>query len=153
MRFVTCHCGRRHFGEHGAAGLLLVDNRGHVLLQLRGDRTHHGGTWALPGGALNPGEDAPAAAVREADEELGIEAAAVRVVGTFPGLDCGTWAYTYVIAVPLGDIELYARTSETVTAGWYPLAAVAALNLHPDLAADWDRLRCELDDHTAARCW
>ena len=41
-------------------------NEPHVLLQLRAAWTHGGGTWALPGGALDSHEDSIAAAKREA---------------------------------------------------------------------------------------
>jgi len=41
----------------------------------------HPGQVAFPGGKLDPGEDALAAALREAHEELGIEPGSVRVIG------------------------------------------------------------------------
>jgi 8-oxo-dGTP pyrophosphatase MutT (NUDIX family) len=67
--WVRCDCGGHHWGLHGAAGLLLVRRdtpEPHVLLQLRAEWTHGGGTWALPGGALDSHEDSIAAAKREA---------------------------------------------------------------------------------------
>ena len=67
--WVMCSCGYKHWGLHGAAGLLLVrldKSEPHVLLQLRAAWTHGGGTWALPGGALDSHEDSVTAAGREA---------------------------------------------------------------------------------------
>ena len=75
--WVLCtKCQSRHWGLHGAAGLLLVRTDLEtpcVLLQLRAAWTHGGGTWALPGGALDSHEDSVTAAAREAHEEAGIE--------------------------------------------------------------------------------
>ena len=73
--WVMCSCGHKHWGLHGAAGLLLIRldmSEPHVLLQLRAAWTHGGGTWALPGGALDSHEDSVTAAGREAAEEAGI---------------------------------------------------------------------------------
>ena len=56
-----------------AARVLLLDPAGRVLL-VRGHDPDHpeaGGWWFTPGGGLEPGEDARAAAVREAFEETG----------------------------------------------------------------------------------
>lgn len=41
----------------------------------------HGGQWALPGGSLDPGEDAVAAALRESHEEVGAQCAETDVLG------------------------------------------------------------------------
>jgi len=46
----------------------------------RGLRTH-GGQWALPGGRLDPGESAPAAALRELAEEVGLALPPAAVLG------------------------------------------------------------------------
>ncbi|MCA8927327.1 MAG: CoA pyrophosphatase [Alphaproteobacteria bacterium] len=41
----------------------------------------HSGQWALPGGRLDPGEDAITAALREMDEEIGVRLEASAVLG------------------------------------------------------------------------
>jgi 8-oxo-dGTP pyrophosphatase MutT (NUDIX family) len=67
-----------------AAVLIAVTDRAEpgVLLTHRPEGMRaHPGQVAFPGGKLDPGEDAVAAALREADEELGIRAADVRVIG------------------------------------------------------------------------
>ncbi|MFI5754612.1 NUDIX hydrolase [Streptomyces sp. NPDC051569] len=48
-------------------GVIVRDSAGRILLGL-----HHGGTWELPGGKLDPGESVTAAAVRELREETGL---------------------------------------------------------------------------------
>src|SRR3978361_1421771 len=73
--WTTCALGHRHWGLVGAAGLLLhrAGAAGtEVLLQLRVEWSHHGGTWGTPGGALHPKESAADGALREAGEELGL---------------------------------------------------------------------------------
>lgn len=52
------------------------------LLTVRAQRVgSHKGQWALPGGRLDDGEDAPAAALRELHEELGMRLAPADVLG------------------------------------------------------------------------
>lgn len=61
-------------------GVLIVRDDGRVLLGLR--RGSHGsGTWALPGGHLEPGESIADCAVREVAEETGLSVSDVRHVG------------------------------------------------------------------------
>lgn len=50
-------------------GVIVRDPAGRILLGL-----HHGGTWELPGGKLEPGESVASAAVRELREETGLRA-------------------------------------------------------------------------------
>jgi 8-oxo-dGTP pyrophosphatase MutT (NUDIX family) len=69
-----------------AAALILLAPLGDDLrlpLTVRSaDLAHHSGEVSLPGGAADPGDaDAAATALREAHEELGIEPAAVEVLG------------------------------------------------------------------------
>lgn len=53
------------------AGALVRDDTGRLLLVRRG-RPPSEGLWSLPGGRLEPGESAAAAAAREVREETGL---------------------------------------------------------------------------------
>lgn len=59
--------------ETREAGLPLIVRSTHLA--------RHSGQVSLPGGAVEPGEDMAQAALREAEEEVGIDAATVRVLG------------------------------------------------------------------------
>lgn len=73
--------GTKFWGVVGAAGLFLTTPDRHVLLQLRAPWVNRGGTWAIPGGARNPGETAAQAALRETWEETLIDTSRIRVLG------------------------------------------------------------------------
>ena len=67
-----------------AAVLIAVTDRpdpGVILTVRREHLRTHAGQIAFPGGRLDPGEDAVAAALREAQEELLLDPAAVLVAG------------------------------------------------------------------------
>lgn len=51
-----------------ATSAFIFDDQGHILLQRRSDN----GMWGMPGGAIDPGETAAQAVVREAYEETGL---------------------------------------------------------------------------------
>ncbi|SDE30754.1 NUDIX domain-containing protein [Nocardioides lianchengensis] len=133
--WASCARGHVHWGRRGAAGLLLAD-RGRVLLQLRARWAHQGGTWSIPGGAREAGESYADAALREAEEELGVDADAVDVRGSYVAT-CGGWTYETVLAVPLTGLALADR-SESDGHRWVPAADVADLPLHPAFRAAWD---------------
>lgn len=73
-----------------AAALILVYPRANVLtvpLTVRHpDLPHHGGQVSLPGGALDPGESAEAAALREVEEEIGVHRRHVQILGALSTL-------------------------------------------------------------------
>ena len=50
------------------------------------DLSRHKGEISFPGGMIDPDEDSLDAALRETYEELGVEGAAVEVVGAIPGV-------------------------------------------------------------------
>jgi 8-oxo-dGTP diphosphatase len=134
--FVTCTHGHRHWGHLGAAGLLLV-NSGHVLLQLRSRFVHQGGTWSIPGGAIEPGETVTAAALREAAEETGIPAEAVTIRHTHAA-QCGGWQYVTAVGRLRQPPALL--DNREGTARWIAVPDVDALPLHPAFRAAWPAL-------------
>ena len=80
--------------EHvrNAAGLILVfpdaGDRAHIVLTVRaGTLERHGGQVSLPGGVIEPGESYAHAALREAHEEIALDARLVRVVGALTAID------------------------------------------------------------------
>lgn len=68
-----------------AAALILLypgaDGPSLPLTVRRHDLPQHAGQISLPGGAIDAGEAAEAAALREAQEEVGIQPSSVRIVG------------------------------------------------------------------------
>jgi len=137
---VHCAAGHRHWGRHGAAGLLLRDQDGRVVLQHRAWWSHQGGTWGVPGGARDSGETAVVAALRETGEEAGIDPAAVRPYGQLVD-DHGGWAYSTVLGLPVGPVDPAPTGGESEDVRWVEADAVPGLPLHPGFAAAWPRLR------------
>jgi len=151
--FVECACGQRHWGPYGAAGLLLTTaERDRVLLQRRPKDVHQGGSWACVGGAIERGESALHAALREAAEEEAISASVVRPIEEIVGTVHPDWSYTYVLAettaaaVPGGPSQSW----ESDGTAWHDVGAVEALGLHPAFAADWPQLRTRLADRATS---
>ncbi len=144
--FVHCRCGHRHWGVHGAAGLLLLRDDlavPHALLQLRAPWTHGGGTWALPGGARDSHEGWREAAYREATEEVGLRTLALRPAGEYVdphGPAEADWRYVTVLALTSDDAGVHAANHETSDLAWVPLGDVAGWSLHPGLALSWPHI-------------
>lgn len=137
--WVGCALGHRHWGLHGAAGLLLVAPGQHgpqILLQHRAPWSHHGGTWGIPGGARARSESAAQAALREAVEETGLATAEVALRGEVVD-DHGGWAYTTVLAQAARPLPVHPLDGESLALAWVPLAEVESYPLHPGFAAGW----------------
>lgn len=158
-------CHEAHFGAWGAAGLLLVRHQGdnpggaptHVVMQHRSFRTAHGGTWALPGGGIDEGETPAEAALREAEEEVGLPAgcaageAPLVVIRLATALyDHGSWKYTTVVAdVTAGASWLPVRPwrdTEGLAVEWVAIDQVEKRPLHPGFRSTWPRLRAMVEE-------
>lgn len=106
-----------HEGEHREAAVLVaITDRpepGLLLTQRHDDLRTHAGQVAFPGGRIDDGEDAVSAALREAQEELGLNPALVRLLGEADPY-CTVTGYwvTPVIGVVPPDLELVANPAE-----------------------------------------
>ena len=136
--FVVCSRGCRHWGAHGAAGLLLRGPGERFLLVQRGWRTHQGGTWSVPGGAALLGEDPFAAAMREAVEELGALPSVTPVREHRD--DHGGWAYVTVVADVPHEFAPAELGWETADYRWVTAPEATELPLHPGLRDAWSML-------------
>ncbi|MEU5592761.1 NUDIX hydrolase [Streptomyces sp. NPDC020298] len=141
--YVRDRRGCRHWGPHGAAGLLLRQGS-RFLLQRRSWRVHHGRSWSIPGGALKAGESPFEGAWREFAEELG-SAPVVRHLVTFVD-DHGGWAYHTVAADLVESVSPGRGDGEGVAYTWCTPAEAGSLRLHPGFAATWPQLLMALDE-------
>ena len=139
--------GEKVWGAFGAAGV-LVWNRDTdcVLLQLRAEWSHHGGTWGIPGGAMRKGESARDGALREAHEEAGVPEELLEAIDEFI-IDLGFWSYTTVIARTTEHFEPVENDQESIELQWVRRTAVEELELHPRFGQNWSHLRDLLAGH------
>lgn len=113
---------------------------GRVLLQHRALFLQEGGTWALPGGARDVGESPVDAALREAGEEAGVLASALRLRHAW-AVDHGTWSYTTVVADALVPLPARDLDGESLDVRWVGMSDVPAMRLHSGFAAGWSAVR------------
>ena len=96
----------------------------HVLLTKRTDHLHdHAGQVSFPGGRAEPSDaDAIATALREAEEEVGLDHASVEVIGHLPVYTTVTrFVVTPVVALVRPDYTLALDTFEVAEAFEVPL--------------------------------
>ncbi len=129
---------RRYFPAHPAPAAVLVPivdrpDGATVLLTRRG-RTlrNHAGQVSFPGGQIDPQDTDPAAAaLREAYEEIGLEASYVDVIGYLPDhLVISGFRVTPVVARVVPGFELHIEGQEVDTAFEAPLEYVFDVRNH-----------------------
>ena len=105
----------------GAAVLIAVTDRpdpGVILTVRREHMRTHAGQIAFPGGRVDPGEDAVATALREAQEEILLDPSAVDLIGTIDPYSTVTgYVVTPVIGVVPPDLPLQPHEHEV--ADWF----------------------------------
>src|SRR3954470_9042533 len=123
------------FEEDGETRVILTRRSAHL-------RTHTGEV-SFPGGRIDPGEEAVAAALREAAEEVGLEPAAVQIVGQLGGLmTVGRPSVITPFVGVMGDRpELHPNPAEVEFAFDVALADLAADGVHHQEIWSHPRLR------------
>jgi 8-oxo-dGTP pyrophosphatase MutT (NUDIX family) len=104
-------------------GILLTKRTAHL--------SAHAGQVSFPGGRIDPGDASPeAAALREAEEEIGLRAEHAELVGRLPDYLTGTgFCITPVLAllppgVPLHELGLHPSAAEVEAVFELPLAVL-----------------------------
>ena len=142
--FVTVADGTARWGRFGASGLLArhVDDAGTCwyFLARRSAWTHRGGTWAIPGGAIDDGEQPRDAAVREFAEEIGAALGDYTIAGEHED-DHGGWSYwTIIVDVPERFAVPGSLNWETAEARWVADHELARFDLFDAFEATLVRL-------------
>lgn len=128
-----------------AAVLVAVTNRaapGVILTQRTESLRRHAGQIAFPGGRIDPGEDAIAAALREAEEEIALPRDRVELVGPADRYVTVTgFQVTPVLGVVPPDLPLAPSAAEV--ADWFevPLAFLLDPANHLERDVDWQGRR------------
>lgn len=128
-----------YWGRRGAGVLVLSSETGRILLPYRSTKVQEPHTWGTWGGAIDDGEDAAQAAIREMREEGGVRLNPTSMELLYEFRD-GSFRYTTFLAI-VGP-EFRARLDkETETAKWFELDSLPTA-LHFGL-------RAILDNHKA----
>lgn len=126
----------------GCSAVVFDEERRKILLTRRADN----GRWCLPGGHVEPGETVAEACVRELQEETGLQARVVRLIGVYSSphfvLDYGERGRFQVVGLnfevaPIGGA--LGLSNETTAFAYFSAAEIAGLDLlehHRERIAD-----------------
>lgn len=109
--------------QRRAAVAVTVYDRGgraHVLMIKRVPRGTNAGQWAIPGGRVDPGEDATTAALRELGEETGLVAARTDVLGLLDDFTATSGFVITPVVVALEGVHV-PRRSPSEVASLHPI--------------------------------
>ncbi len=114
-------------------GAVIIDEAGRLLLVRRGNPPYPG-TWSLPSGRCEPGEDPAATAVRETAEETGLQVRVDRLLGVVvrqdPELPIVYEIADYAVTVVGGTLQ---AGDDATDARWWPAPELATLPTPPGL--------------------
>jgi ADP-ribose pyrophosphatase YjhB (NUDIX family) len=119
------------------AGAIVHDGAGRLLLIRRG-RPPGVGTWSLPGGRLEPGETAAAAAAREVREETGLLVEVGEVLITAVIADGAYYVQDFAARVVGGELCAGDDASDV---RWVDADELATLPLSPGLREELERIK------------
>jgi 8-oxo-dGTP pyrophosphatase MutT (NUDIX family) len=125
-----------------AAVLIAITEReepGMLLLHRPSTMRSHPGQIAFPGGGIDPGEEPVEAALREANEELGIDPSLVRVIGTSDIYKTHSgFEITPVVGIVPPDLEIVPNPTEV--AQWFEAPAGFVLDSanHEQQWVEWE---------------
>ena len=137
-------------GDRLAAVLAIVieaETPSVVLTERAARMSRHAGEVSFPGGLIEPGdEDLRSTALRETEEELGIEPTALRVVGAMAPI------HTYVSATLVTPFVAVAEAAPAMTVNEHEIAAVHIAPLATLASVEAERALREVDG-TSWRGW
>jgi len=100
-----------------------------ILTRRTSGLRNHGGQWALPGGRIEPGETAAAAAIRELREEVGLEVGPENFLGFLDDFETRSgFRITPLVVWGPQKAELTPDPKEVEAAYLVPLRAIHALS-------------------------
>ena len=140
--WIECDCASKHWGLFGAAGLILIRDQS-ILMQHRAPWVHNGDTWGIPGGARDSHETPVEAALREANEEIGIDTKLLTVIDEFVD-DHGPWRYHTILAIADPALIAHEMNDESLEVKWILINKVEEQVLHPSFAKTWPQLKSKL---------
>ena len=134
-----------------SAGAIIFDvTKAKVLLTRRSDN----GRWCLPGGAMDPGESAQEACIREVLEETGLDVRVTKLVGVYTsphqiieyadGNRIQAITFSFEAEVVGGEVCL---SDETTGYGYFTLDEMEALDL---MESSMDRITDAVENREAA---
>ncbi len=142
----------KFWGKFGSAGIIAAHPDLGVLLQHRAEWSHHGGTWGIPGGATLEGEDPITGALREANEETGIDPANTEVLFTSV-YDIGYWKYTTVAVRVLESFTPVVSDPESIELRWVMPQDFPNYPLHPGFESAWPKHLLKICDFSGFEKW
>lgn len=134
----------------GCAAIIFDPTRQKILLTRRTDN----GRWCLPGGAMEPGETAAEACIREVWEETGLQVEVVKLIGVYSSPHRVTAyadgnrfqfvSFSFEALITGGTLGL---SEETTAYGYFALAEMTTMDV---MEHHIERMRDALVDQAAA---